>query len=196
MFTILVCHFWKTVVEKQWEKIVEISYNKGSSKVIPAKDALKIVQQAARFCKVLKSYTSLNEHQVVYIFGSKSGWEWHYKFEGFSIFNVLEVLAENAKEITEVHFPESPRTYLLGDLINSNKVKTVSVVNPDELWQNIPTDGIENLDISIDSSRHFESFKGVCTINFINCFITLYFDFCFLTTFKFFVCSTFETCKG
>lgn len=144
--------------------------DKDKALVISARDARRIVKRAAPYIKVVsaETYDSNSQKDDLIMFGSHL-----YKIEGFSRTAMLELLAENATNITETFFdyPPDPRLLLL--LVKNNNIRKIKFF---ELcyafYEDIPMDTIEELGVYYGSLGDLESFSGVCILReFQICFI-------------------------
>lgn len=177
----LVCRHWREEASRKWKQITEIDNLKDcfvsqerlastselrrrkAITVISAKDAKKIVFNAAPYIKVLKAYNKEHKH---FEFG-----HYLYQVKGrFDADTVLEFLIlARATEVINVSFHFLPKVELMRLFLFNNKVKEFSYHYSVERHQQLPANGIEKL--IVDFSRDYiaepdrlpvKSFEGVC----------------------------------
>lgn len=169
--SVIVCQHWRTVVKKQWQKITSITYMEHDlycaligrlldkkPVVVSDEDAKKIVLHAAQHCRSFKAFTALDKENYAIMFGPL----FHYKFKSFSTDDVLQILADNMTELTEVQLLQSAKTELMQLFFQKNKIKSITLLDSDDFWRHVPTDGIEKLHVDFKNGYNFGSFEGVC----------------------------------
>lgn len=159
---------WREVASREWQKITEIDDSKSSFEldertaiVISAKDAKKIVVNAAPYVKVLKV---LGDRRKYFLFGN-----FYYKVEGrFKAATILEILIlAGATEVTNAGFNFLPKVELIRLFLFANKVEVLSYwYSPKHHHRQIPTHGIEELHVNFAGNYkpdrlQVKSFEGV-----------------------------------
>lgn len=186
------CQLWKTAASKHWIKITEINYLKTDldekvkpgdlekAPVISAKAAKRIVKCAAPFVRVLSASENVTENDDQFVmFGS-----FLYKVRDFDPDEILLLLIQNARKITEFSSDEPPEQELLELLIDTNNIKTVRFENCNNFYEDVPTDEIEELTVQFIRFWEIKSFEGVSIqqnirLFSINLIILLYNFICF-----------------
>lgn len=157
-------------MENQWKKITEITYEEDNAFrhksidktpiVISAEDAEQLVLRfAVHSCKFLRVITWKIQMDVIIVYGP-----FCYKVENANTNDILQLWGERATKLEMLEFRWPPQPEQMQLFVLTNDIKAIRIWDSNDFWQDIVTDGIENMDIHlVEPAQSLGNIRGVCT---------------------------------